>query len=180
AFTEIVNVADSTVTLASSANPSVYGQIITITATVAAKAPGAGTPTGQLTFTVDSTPQAPVALDGSGKATFTTFSFTAGMHSISASYATDGNFKSSTSATLVQTVNKDDTTTATVSGSPSNSVYGQSVTFTTTVTANPPGSGIPTGTVTFFDNGVPLGNATLDVTGTASLTTNQVQGGSQS
>src|SRR5207249_4484386 len=85
-------------------------------------------------------------------------------HPITATYNTDGNFNTSTSGTVTQTVNKANSTTAVVSsGSPS--VSGQSVVLTATVTASAPGSGIPTGTVTFKD-------------GAASLATNNLSGGS--
>jgi hypothetical protein len=42
--------ADSTTTLASNLNPSVFGQAVTFTAAVSTVAPGAGTPTGTVTF----------------------------------------------------------------------------------------------------------------------------------
>src|SRR5262249_38229733 len=58
--------------------------------------------------------------------------------------------------------------TTTVSSSSSTSVYGQSVTFTATVTS---GSGTPTGTVTFLDGSTILGTGTLDATGKATFTT---------
>ena len=47
-----VNRAATTVALRSSVNPAVTGQAVTFTATVAAVAPGAGTPTGTVTFFV--------------------------------------------------------------------------------------------------------------------------------
>ena len=50
------------------------------------------------------------------------------------------------------------TTSVTTSGSPS--VFGQSVTFTATVGAAAPGSGTPTGTVTFIDGTTTLGTDT--------------------
>ena len=78
-----------------------------------------------------------------GVASFTTTSpLAAGNDTIKASYGGDTNFKTS-SGTLTQTVNQDSTTTSVVS-SANPSVYGQSVTFTATVTANAPGSGTPT------------------------------------
>src|SRR5207237_1414040 len=43
------------------------------------------------------------------------------------------------------------------------SVFGQSVIFTATVFPNPPFSGTPTGTVVFYDNGVPIDQETLNV-----------------
>jgi hypothetical protein len=68
------------------------------------------------------------------------------------------------------TINPDATTTV-VSSSANPSDYGQAVTFSVTVTANPPGSGTPTGTVTFLDGGTVLGTVAVDATGHASFTT---------
>jgi hypothetical protein len=63
------------------------------------------------------------------------------------------------------------TATATaVTSSANPSVVGQPVTFTATVSPNPPGTGTPTGTVTFSDGGSPIGTATLDASGTATIT----------
>src|SRR5690606_18943216 len=47
------------------------------------------------------------------------------------------------------------------------SVFGQTVTFTATVTATPPGASVPTGTVAFFDGANMIGDAPLDGTGQA-------------
>ncbi|HZP64731.1 MAG TPA: Ig-like domain repeat protein, partial [Rudaea sp.] len=60
---------------------------------------------------------------------------------------------------------------------PSPSVFGQSVTFTATVTATPPAVGTPTGTVTFLDNGSSIGTGTLSG-GVATLTTGALAVGS--
>ena len=57
-------------------------------------------------------------------------------------------------------VNQNATTTA-LSSSLSSSEYGQPVTLTATVTTNAPGSGTPTGTVTFMDGTATLGSAAL-------------------
>ena len=57
--------------------------------------------------------------------------------SITAVYSGDSNFTTSTSSALSQTVNQDSTTTS-VASATNPSVYGQSVTFTATVTANSP------------------------------------------
>ncbi len=54
------------------------------------------------------------------------------------------------------------------------SLVGQSVTFTATVSGS---SGTPTGTVTFEDNSIMLGTATLDVNGNASLSTSELADG---
>jgi hypothetical protein len=68
------------------------------------------------------------------------------------------------------------TTTATPTTSLTPSTFGQSVTFTTTVSG---AGGPPTGTVTFYDNGVALGTATLSA-GSASLPTTAVAAGTRS
>lgn len=56
-------------------------------------------------------------------------------------------------------------TTTTVASSATTITVGDTVTFTATVTVNPPGTGTPTGLVTFFDGTTPLGSGTLSVVG---------------
>jgi YVTN family beta-propeller protein len=113
-----VNKAATTTTItASPASPSVFGQSVTFTATVAAAPPGAGTPTGTVAFTVDGTPVGSFAISGSGQATLSTSSLSAGSHTITATYSGDGNFLSS-SGSLPYTV----TCAVTVSGTHSGSL----------------------------------------------------------
>jgi hypothetical protein len=162
ALSDKVNKASSTTTLASSLNPSEPRQSVTFTATVAAKAPGAGTPTGSVTFKDGSTTLATVALSN-GAASFTTSALAAGNHPITASYAGNGNFNGS-SGSLTQTVGP---TTTTVTAGPNPAVFGQPVTLSATVTAAD--GGTPTGTVTFKSGSTVLGTGTLSG-GTASLT----------
>ena len=98
-----VNKAATKTTVASSHNPSVFGQSVTFTTTVAAVAPGSGTPTGTVTFKNGTT-----VLGGTlsaGKATFSTSTLTRGAHSITALYSGSVNDLGSTSAALTQTVN---------------------------------------------------------------------------
>src|SRR5262249_35971146 len=52
----------TTVVLSSSADPSVVGQAVSFVASVKADAPGSGTPTGSVTFSIDGTPFATKAL----------------------------------------------------------------------------------------------------------------------
>jgi hypothetical protein len=62
--TQQVNKANTSTALASSANPSVFGQPVTFTATVSPTAPGAGTRTGTVQFKVGSADRgSPVALN---------------------------------------------------------------------------------------------------------------------
>jgi hypothetical protein len=145
--------------LVSSRNPSVFGQSVTFTATVVAVAPGAGTPTGTVTFKNGGAALGTGTLSG-GKTTFSSVTLTPGPHSITVTYAGSVDFNTSTSAVLTQTVNRV-STKATVVSSHNPSVFGQSVTFTATVVAGAPGTGTPTGTVTFKNGAAVLGTRTL-------------------
>ena len=154
----------TTTVTSSTGGSSVYGQPVTFTATVAAP-PGFVTPTGTVTFDVNGVAVAHEALSG-GTAQFTPASpLPVGPDTITAFYGGAGAYTPSdnTAAPPIQTVNKDSTTTTVASSTPSNvSVYGQSVTFTATVSVNSPGAGTPTGSVTFYDNGVAIGTGTLN------------------
>jgi hypothetical protein len=104
----------------------------------------------------------------SGSATVSTSSLDAASHTITATYSGDSNFTTS-SGTTAETVSKNATTTA-LDAAPTTSVFGQSVTFTAAVSANTPGSGMPTGTVTFQDGSTILATMTLSG-GSASYST---------
>lgn len=151
--------AATTTALITSVNPATYGQAVTFTAAVAVNAPGAGIPTGAVTFLDGTTTLGSAALSG-GTATFGTAGLPIATHSITAAYGGDGNFGGSTSPVLLQSVSQDSTTTTLVS-STNPSVYGQSLTFTATVATNVSGAGVPTGSVTFLDGSTSLGIAPL-------------------
>jgi hypothetical protein len=156
---------DTTTSLVMTVNPSVFGQSITYTASVASVPPGSGTPSGSVTFLDGSTVLGTSSLS-SGAATFTTSALSVGTHSITAQYLGDAGYNPSVSAVLTQTVTQASTTTA-LTSSDNPSVFGQQVTFTATVSVTSPGSGTPTGTVTFYDGSTALGTATLNVAGNA-------------
>src|SRR5207253_3104353 len=86
--------ASTTTTVVSSANPSVFGQSVPFTATVAPVAPGAGSPSGTVTFLDGTTPVRTGTLSA-GTATFTTSTLAVGSHPITASYGGDANFSGS-------------------------------------------------------------------------------------
>src|SRR5207248_1675985 len=111
-LTQVVNLADTTTALSSSLNPSTFGAAVTVTAAVTVNAPGAGTPAGSVTFTIDNdTANQPiVTLDASGNATLTLPSLDAGAHTISAAYGATASFHGS-SAGLTQNINQAATTT---------------------------------------------------------------------
>ena len=137
--------------------PLVFGQADTLAASVSAVSPDTGVPTGVVTFEDGSSMLGTMALSG-GTASLSTTSLTLGNHTISAVYGGDADFDGSTSDAFAQTVGQASTTT-TVTSLANPTVFGQSATFTATVNAVTPGSGTPTGTVTFLDSGSMLGTS---------------------
>ncbi len=175
---QVVNAASTSTAVASSVNPSVTGQSVTFTATVASNAPGSGTPTGTVTFSVDGSAVCTNAAITAGVATCTSSAFNAGTHPVSATYNADANYNASTGSLAGgQVVYKADTTTG-VSASANPAVFGQTVTFTANVTANAPGAGTPTGDVTFVVDGNTLCAAAVMSGGSATCSTSSLSVGS--
>jgi parallel beta-helix repeat protein len=171
-------VQNSTATaLASSPSPSTVGQTVIFTATVTPIS-GTGTPTGTVQFFDGTTPLGTANLNPSGTATFTTSSLAAGSHAIRAEYLGDASDAGSYSAMQTQTVNPVSTTTA-LGSSASPSPYGQTVTFTATVTPTS-GTATPAGTVQFFDGTTQIGSSTLNANGTATFAASSLAVGSHS
>ena len=139
----------TTTILTSAPNPSHPTSAVTFTATVTP-----ATATGSVTFKEGGTTLGTATL-ASGVATWQTTSLSLGTHSISATYGGDTNNLGSTSDVYTQTVEAYLTSVA-LNSSLNPSSFGQNVTFRATVA---PGSA--TGTVTFRDNGAPLGSDTL-------------------
>jgi hypothetical protein len=162
----------TTTTLASSSDPSVFGEPVTFTATVTSTS---GTPTGIVTFRAGATVLGTAFLSG-GQASLTASSLTVGSHTITAEYGGNPTFAVS-SGDVDQTVDQAATSVDVVS-SVNPSVAGQAVTFTATVSATPPGAGTPTGTVIFSVDGVPQPPIALSG-GQASLTTSALPVGNR-
>ncbi|MFI5977775.1 Ig-like domain repeat protein [Streptomyces sp. NPDC051452] len=162
-----VNQAGSALALSVSPTPSVCGQAVTVCATVTAVAPGTGTPTGTVTFTGPGGFSVTAALNASGKACVTTSALTSG--TLTAVYNGDSCFGPSQNTTGV-TVNPASPHVQ-VTVSPAPSVCGQPVTVCATVTAAPPSTSTPTGTVTFTGPGGLNQTATLNTAGQACVTT---------
>jgi hypothetical protein len=170
AVSQMVNADSTSIGLMSSANPSAFGQAVTVTATVTANAPGSGTPTGSVTFEEGSSVLGTSGLDSTGVASLTISSLPVGNNAITAIYGADANFTASSSAALSQTVNQA-STIIDLTPSVNPSVFGQSVTFTANVAAVAPGSGTPSGIVTFKDGSTTLGTGTLNASGVATFST---------
>ena len=179
AFPQQVN-ADATIaTISSSVNPSAFGQTVIFTANVSSAAPGSGTPTGVVFFYLDGVQQPGETLNA-GSATFSSATtLSSGQHSVSVTYVGNADYLTSSSLTLTQIVNKVSTLTSAVTASVNPSTFGQSVTFTATVTPTALGAALPTGLVTFLDGTNQLGTASL-VGSTATLVISTLSGGSHS
>ena len=100
-----MNKAASTSSLTSQPNPSAFGEQATFTAAVNATAPGAGTPSGTVTFREGGTDLGTADLTN-GVATFTKSDLAIGSHNIAAAYSGDGNFEASTSTLYIHVVDK--------------------------------------------------------------------------
>ena len=176
ALNSVVPKAATTTNLTSSSNPAVVGQAVTLTATVSALPPGAGTPTGLATFFDGATTLVTVPLNPAGQAAFTTSTLSSGLHTITVSYAGDTHFNGSAAPALIEAIVKADSTTGLVA-SANPLVFGRGVTFTASVSVVSPGAGTPTGSVTFFDGATPLGSPSLNAAGQATVTTSALSVG---
>ena len=87
----------TTTAVVATPTPTVFGQTATVTATVSVVAPGAGTPTGSVTFLDGATALATVPLTG-GSASASTSALAPGIHTISVQYSGDADDTPSTSA----------------------------------------------------------------------------------
>jgi len=169
AVTQTVNQASTTAALASSLNPSTIGALVTLTATISPAVPNGET----MTF-LDAGTSIGTGTTSGGVATFATSTLAQGTHSITASYPGDGNYLTSTSATLTQSVNLPSTTT-TLTSSLNPAAPGSSVTFTATIAP-----AVADGeTVTFYDGATSIGTGTTSG-GVATFTTSALAAGSHS
>lgn len=167
----------TTTALTSNPDPSVAGAKVTFTATVAGPLGSSTLPGGTVTFSDGATALGQGVLNAAGVATLATSTLVGGQHTITASYGGDGSDLASQSSALIQTVAMDATTTS-LATSNASVFAGISVTFTSVVSRAD--GVIPSGAVTFLDGTVAIGTATLNGTGTATLTTSTLAGGSHS
>lgn len=163
------NKIDTSTTVKADPIVSVYGQPITLTATVTASSTSPYTPGGSVIFNVVGYGQVTGQLDDNGKATAVLGTVQLGMHVIFATYNGDPNFNMSVSPIIIQTVNHA-STVMDLSSSTDTSVYGEPVTLTATVTPAAPGKGVPTGSVVFSISGYGSIVKPLDESGVAAIT----------
>jgi hypothetical protein len=153
--TETVAVAATATTVTAAANPAVFGATVTFTSTVAAVAPGAGSPTGSVEFFDGSTPIGTATLTGD-RATITDSSLTVGPHLIRSVYLGDTNFATSGSTLYTETINKAASSVGieTLQGPVQ---YGQQVVLGASVQVVPPGVSAIGGYLTFYDGSNMIG-----------------------
>ena len=153
-----------------------FGGTAVLTATLTSG--GSGVSGRTVSFTLNGSAVGNATTDASGVATLSGVSLSginAGSHpdAIGGSFAGDATNFLGSSGTGPLTVSKTATTTA-LSPSINPSDFGQSVTFTATVTGN---GGTPAGTVQFKDGGSNLGSAQPLTAGVARLTTSSLTSG---
>jgi hypothetical protein len=177
AFVAKIDVRTPTVTtISSSLNPSTYGQAVTFTATVTSSM--GAPPDGETVSFMKGTTVLGTGVLSGGSASFTTSALPVVVgivNIIQAMYGGDSILAPSRSKRVKQVVNKATTTTTLYSSlNPSN--FGQSVTFTATVT--PQFSGTVNGSVTFYDGMTVLKTDVGLSAGMAKYTTSTLSSGS--
>ena len=166
---EVIRYPPAVLTLSSSLNPATFGQSVVFTA----RATGTGPmPAGSVIFQDNGRQVGQVSVAADGTAAFVTNSLSVGSNVIQAIYSGDSNYDSQ--ATSLTEVVASAPTLTTLSVSPNPAYAGQAVTLKALVA----GVGAPTGNISFFDGATSIGSGSLDGTGTAVLTTTNLQLGS--
>jgi hypothetical protein len=134
---------------------AVVGQTATYTVQLAPVSPGAGKPTGTVTLLMDGTPIGTVEVDPTtGQATLSTPPLVLGTHVVTASYSGDPNFQGSELAShqiVVSAAGTQSILTAQAVRNKRGRIV--SVKLRSQVSVVAPGSGVPTGVVTYFRRG---------------------------
>ncbi|MFW6867411.1 Ig-like domain repeat protein [Nocardioides sp. CPCC 206347] len=165
-----VNKAAVTVALSATDTTTVTGEAVGHTATVAVQAPGGGSPNGTVQLLVDGNAVGAAVDLTNGSATFPPLtSLTAGEHTVSASYSGSGRYLAGSDQ--VEHDVAPAVTTVALLANPSPSVQDQPILLTASVAAVSPGSGSPSGTVTFLADGEPVGSAPVTTDGSGTRAT---------
>ncbi len=167
---QVLSVEPTAVALSASANPGVLGHSVTLTGSVTLTSNGKGAGlTGTVTFSEGSTPLCqPASLDANGNASCTVPSLALGSHTFTATYSGDANDAAATSAPYVEMIKQQPALALAVSSSPAVVTSNVTLTLVATDTA---GSGVPTGTVNFYDGTVLLATVPLNSAGQAQWST---------
>ncbi|HEY6376298.1 MAG TPA: Ig-like domain repeat protein [Edaphobacter sp.] len=157
----------------STADTIAIGTPVILTADVVPYTAGSLTATGTMTFHDGATLLGTALISSTGEASITVSTFAVGTHTLTAVYAGDTNFTTSTSSSVSLTVSPTPIAVSLVS-SDNPSGFGQAVTFTATV---PSGA---TGTIQFKDGGANVGAPVTLAGGVATFTTSALMQGTHS
>jgi MBG domain (YGX type)/Bacterial Ig-like domain (group 3)/FG-GAP-like repeat len=152
----------TTTTLAASPDPVVYGQPLTLTATIAHNGSGDASPTGTVTFYSDGTSIGTGSVS-SNVASSVTSALAVGTHTLTAQYAGSSSYNGSTSSAITQIVLKA-TPSVTVACSPNPTTFGSSATTCTGQT-----NAGATGLMSITYNGTAWGSGNVNGSGAFSV-----------
>jgi sugar lactone lactonase YvrE len=142
-----------------------YGQPLTLTATVTPV--GSGTPTGTVSFLNGTASLGIAVLNASGVATLT-LTPAGGSYSLTAAYGGSSKYQGSVSNPPIEVIVNPDPTTTVLAASPNPAYWGNTVTFTATVSSS---IVTPTGSVSFYEGTTLLATEPLAPDGVATFPT---------
>lgn len=173
ALDQIVNPGSVEVSLDADRRDSIVGLPVTFDVDVEVLDPAAGELGGVVQLMVGGNPVGePVEIDQRGRATITTTALPMGVNEVVARYLDDDRFEESASAPSRITVNQGDTIVE-LAVAPMAITVGDQVTLTASVLATDAEAGVPTGTITFQVDGLPIGAPeAIDGSGRAEFQTN--------
>lgn len=172
--THVVRSTASVTSVTSSVNPTVWTQSTTFAASVTKV--GGGSVAGSVDFVVDGTSIGVRPVDGSGNAAIDVATLSVGNHVVTAQFVSSDAGTQNSSATLNggQTVNQAATSTV-LSSSVNPTEIGVATTFTATVAAVAPATGVPAGSFVFRSDGSDItGSIGVDGSGRATVTTSSL------
>ena len=166
--------SEAQITVDAAPNPAILDEQVTLTATVAQT--GSAVPTGSIDFMNGSDSLGQASLDSTGEATLVISTLPVGSYAVVAAYSGDSNYPSGESGVVPLQVLS--ATTTSLAASPNPVTSGQALTLTATVQGS--GSTAPAGTVSFLNGSTPLGTATLNASGVATLSNSSLAAGTYS
>lgn len=168
---------DSSLSLASSSNFSVYGKSVSLTATLSSTSPDLPGASGTVTFSIPGIGSFPVAVTN-GIAEYVTNTLPAGNYGVTAGYSGDNYYKPGASTNLLNLVVEKVDSTSNLTSSANPALVGRTITFSTLVG---PLSDATSGTVSFifnYPNGTSFSSGPLAVVGgVASYITQTLEAG---
>ena len=169
--------AQAEIFLASSTSAPDPGQPFSLTAEIIAATPGP-LPTGTITFFDGGVAIGSAPIQSDGTATQAVSYLLPGTHTITATYNGDANFSTINALLPLSSVVTPIAATETFESSQVVPTVGQAVSLTLSVVPALSTSPVPTGTVTFISDGVPIGTAPLQSDGSAAFSLNSLSVGS--